>query len=64
MGGVITVFSVEDCLCLLKVSEHFLCLQATVCHSETKVCLERRGFKTCTLVEPLFFQSCVCIAML
>ena len=39
MGGVTTVFSVDDCLCLLKpsVSEHFLCLQASsVCHSETK----------------------------
>lgn len=39
MGGVITVFSVEDCLCLCEtrtVSEHFLCLQArVVCHSQT-----------------------------
>lgn len=53
MGGVITVFSVEGCLCFLKpsVSQHFLCLQAIgVCRSETK--LYRKSFlKACTFVK-------------
>lgn len=40
MGGAITDFTVEHCLCLLKplVSAHFLCLQDTgVCHRKIKI---------------------------